>query len=108
VTKGFNELNRLTNKLHTDNQPSQAYPNMSYWFGRAGQHKTAIGGFEPALPDYSSDPRRRNLLDALEHRSPRNAPMVYGLDNSQLPKQNTNLAFVNDAHSNHRNNYENY
>jgi len=81
---------------------------MSYWFGRAGQHKTAIGGFEPTLPDYSSDPRRRNLLDALEHRSPRNAPIVYGLDNSQLPKQNTNLAFVNDAHSNHRNNYENY
>lgn len=105
--KGFSELNRLANKLNTDNQPTTTYPNMSYWFGRTGQHKTTIGSF-PAHPasDFSSDPRRRKLLDQLEHRSPRDVPKIYGLDNSKLP-QSTNLAFVNDPHSNHRNMYEN-
>lgn len=115
--KGYQELNRTSNKLHTDNQPSNHYPNMSYWFGRAGQHKTTIDGFSGGASqqtsrgssDFSSDPRRRRLMDSLENRSPRDAPpKVYGLDNSQLPKQNTNLTFVNDSHSNHRNNYENF
>lgn len=81
---------------------------MSYWFGRTGQHKTTIGAFNPnaagGSQDFSSDPRRRKLLDQLEHRSPRDAPKVYGLDNNHLP---ANIAFVNDSHSNHRNNYEN-
>ena len=107
--KGFMELNRLANKLNTDNQPSNDYPNHSYWFGRAGQFKTAIGGFTPdnnSSYQYSSDPRRRKLLDSLENRSPRDLPKVYGLDNSNLPKS-TQLAFVNDPHSNHRNMYEN-
>lgn len=108
--KGFSELNRLANKLNTDNQPTNAYPNMSYWFGRTGQHKTAIGDFAPgqltaASQDFSNDPRRRKLLDQLEHRTPRDAPKFYGLDNNHLPPQN--IAFVNDPHSNHRNNYEN-
>lgn len=102
-------MNRLANKLNTDNQPTTAYPNMSYWFGRTGQHKTTIGAFNPntaggGSQDFSSDPRRRKLLDQLEHRSPRDAPKVYGLDNNHLP---ANIAFVNDSHSNHRNNYEN-
>lgn len=103
--KGFQELNRLANKLNTDNQPTQSYPNVSYWFGRAGQHnKTTIGGFSST--EYG-DPRRRKLLDTLENRTPRDIPKIYGIDNSNLPNQNTNLAFVNDPHSNHRNMYEN-
>lgn len=109
--KGYSELNRLANKLNTDNQPTTTYPNMSYWFGRTGEHKTAIGAFpnpNSSSTDFSSDPRRRKLLDQLEHRSPRDQPKIYGLDNSNLPhQQNANLAFVNDPHSNHRNNYEN-
>jgi hypothetical protein len=104
--KGYMELNRLTNKLFNDNQPTNEYPNHSYWFGRAGQHKTAIGTFNQTNDQYSADPRRRKLLDSLENRSPRDIPKIYGIDNSNLPK-NTQLAFVNDPHSNHRNMYEN-
>lgn len=104
-------MNRISNKLNTDNQPTHAYPNVSYWFGRAGEHnKTTIGGFTNggSGAEFSSDPRRRKLLDSLENRSPRDMPKIYGLDNSNIPnKQNTNLAFVNDPHSNHRNMYEN-
>lgn len=108
--KGFQELNRLANKLNTDNQPTHAYPNVSYWFGRAGEHnKTTIGGFTAGggSSETFADPRRRKLLDSLENRSPRDMPKIYGLDNGNLPQQNTNLAFVNDPHSNHRNMYEN-
>lgn len=109
--KGFSELNRASNKLNTDNQPTNQYPNMSYWFGRTGEHRTTIGSFQQNSAnsnssDFSSDPRRRKLLDQLEHRSPRDQPKVYGLDNSNLPLAQ-NIAFVNDPHSNHRNNYEN-
>lgn len=106
--KGFSELNRLANRLNTDNQPTNEYPNMSMWFGRTGQHKTSIENFKPVagMENYSNDPRRRKLMDQLEHRSPRDVPKVYGLDNSNLPAA-ANLAFVNDPHSNHRNMYEN-
>lgn len=105
--KGFNELNRVSNKLNTDNQPTRDYPNMSMWFGRTGPHRTSLENLKPApgLENYSNDPRRRKLLDQLEHRSPRDKPMIYGLDNSHMPVNN--LAFVNDPHSNHRNMYEN-
>ena len=43
MPKGQSELNRISNKLYNDNQPTRDYPNHSYWFGRAGTHKTIIG-----------------------------------------------------------------
>lgn len=43
MPKGQSELNRLSNKLYNDNQPTDEFPNYTYWFGQAGTHKTVIG-----------------------------------------------------------------
>lgn len=57
-------------------------------------------GPPPSKTIYYGDARRKNLLDALENRSPR--------VNMQMNPNNTaNYTFVNSPESNHRNNYEN-
>lgn len=40
-TKNEQELNRVSNKLYNDNQPTPDYPNNPYWFGRTGAHNTS-------------------------------------------------------------------
>lgn len=97
------ELNRVSNKLYNDNQPTVDYPNHSYWFGRAGTQNKIINGSAPIV--VYGDARRKNLLDALENRSPRaNGQYPY---QQQQQQSNTNYTFVNSPESNHRNNYEN-
>ena len=46
------ELNRVSNKLYNDNQPTFDYPNNPYWFGRTGpMSQTAIAGLSPLSYD---------------------------------------------------------
>jgi hypothetical protein len=44
LPKGQSELNRVSNKLYNDNQPTPEWPNSSYWFGRAGAAPKIING----------------------------------------------------------------
>ena len=44
LPKGQSELNRISNKLYNDNQPTRDYPNHSYWFGRAGTVPKVVNG----------------------------------------------------------------
>ena len=44
MPKGQSELNRVSNKLYNDNQPTPDYPNHSYWFGRAGAVPKVVNG----------------------------------------------------------------
>lgn len=67
------ELNRISNKLYNDNQPTYDNPNNPYWFGRTGPlSKTTIGSLGGFTYDpFYQDARRHKLLDALENRTPR-------------------------------------
>lgn len=39
--RGGKELNRMSNKLFTDNQPSMHNPNTPFWFGRTGTYNSS-------------------------------------------------------------------
>jgi hypothetical protein len=105
VNKSQSELNRVSNKLYNDNQPTRDYPNHSYWFGRTGPANIARPAvnnnmqntFSSNSDNFYNDVRRRNLDNSLENRSPRQAYPLPG---------DVSYKFVNSPDSNHRNFYE--
>jgi hypothetical protein len=80
----FAELNRVSNKLYNDNQPTRDYPNDPFWFGRTGAPRRFL---DPSQSQQAAvqfqDVRRRKLLDALENRTPNT--------NNQLINSNNHL-----------------
>lgn len=97
------DLNRLSNKVFTGNQPTPESPNNPYWFGRAGppvRYVDAYGNAETRQAAYVYDVRRRRLEDSLENRIPHP---------SQIRANNNNntIAGLKQSESNHRNSYEN-
>jgi hypothetical protein len=69
----FAELNRVSNKLYNDNQPTREYPNDPFWFGRTGAHRRFMEQSQSQqLAVQFQDVRRRKLLDALENRAQNN------------------------------------
>lgn len=71
----FAELNRVSNKLYNDNQPTRDYPNDPFWFGRTGAPRRFMDPSQSQSQQAAiqfQDVRRRKLLDALENRAPNN------------------------------------
>ena len=101
VNKSQSELNRVSNKLYNDNQPTIDYPNHSYWFGRTGPANVSRpmnqNTFSSNSDNFYNDVRRRNLDNTLENRSPRQGYPAPG---------DVAYKFVNSPDSNHRNFYE--
>lgn len=94
------DLNKLSNKVFSGNQPTPESPNNPYWFGRAGppvKYVDAYGNSEPRQASYVYDVRRRRLEDSLENRIPHPSTI----------KANNAIAGLKQNESNHRNSYEN-
>lgn len=49
------DINRVSNRLYMDNQPTVEYPNDPYWFGRTGKHKTTVYMQSPPGAGFSSE-----------------------------------------------------
>ena len=110
-------MNRVSNKLYNDNQPTPDYPNDPFWFGRTGTQRKMVNGSKPAMINGQSneqsgdivyqDVRRRKLLDALENRGPKpngfiNPNMNGNMsNNNQMPQiAPSQYAFANSSNPN--------
>jgi hypothetical protein len=91
------ELNRISNKLYNDNDPTNDYPNNTYWFGRAGPLPTSgsLSSFRN-INDYSPQQQQHPQMN-------NNSQQQSQMD---LNQNDVDYKYINSAFSNHRNNYE--
>jgi hypothetical protein len=94
------ELNRISNKLYNDNDPTNDYPNNTYWFGRAGPLPNSISANSLRSTSDFSSLQQQQQQQQQEQQHMNNFPQM---DSNQ---NDVDFKYVNSAFSNHRNNYE--